>query len=378
MEIKKIRKLMALISGSIAAIVAVVFLLILDTKVKISVAWLMGIAIFGIAGGILLVISTFNSEDEEDKKSPILALLATACFIGLVILMILLPKDATYLKFVNEPVTSSGKSNQYLVVLYYITMVVSCITCAITLFHSITLNRDHFAYLKIAGEKGKRKIKILNIVVPVVSFTLIILAFVLLATLNTLDASYVSGTLKNSDGTVRWTESVTITFKGIGTYFGTKLDEIIEMNKTYRLPLGQAPEASSESFSIVPSFNALIALSIMLIIAGVTSGVLFRLDKETRKSIVLKTISGAMIFVSGAIMLFSKNQIIDSLVTNNKTITSLLAENPNIKFTYTLGSGIVLFASLISISGFILTIFPLFDIKLASDDNLVSSEFETF
>lgn len=362
MKIKKIRKLMALISGIALSAMALIFLLIIDTKINIGVSWLMGISVLGIAGGILLVLSSFNSEDEEDKRNFLFSLISLGLLVGFVALMIRLPYDATYTKFVS----STEKNNSYVKVLYYMTFIISIITALIAMFFSVSVTRDHFAYLKIAGKKGQRKIKIIKIAFLSIAAVLIIAGFICLANLNILEGAYTSKTMKNDDGTVRWIEAITVVFSGIGVFFGTGINEVLTKTLTYKLPAGKEPEINVLDKNISVASNSLILFVLILLVLY-----LVLIALHNRKKPVVRAIPGAVLTIGGILMFFTQDTFVDLFTKNNATLPV------DVEMTYSLGMGVILFASFISVAGFMLTLLPLFDITVSADKDLVALESET-
>lgn len=365
MEIKKIRKLMALISGGVVALIAVIFLLTLDTKVNIGVSWLMGMAVFGVAGGVLQFIATQNSEDEENSKSPILSLIAMAFIIGFVVVLVCLAKDSTYLAFVN----SKEHNNAYLKVIYYFTLIIGVITCIISIFHGITVMRDHWGYLKSLGEKGESKISLMRVIVPCVAFVLIISSYVLLMFLDFLEGSYISGTIKNADGSVRWTESTYVNFRGMGVFFGLPFNEFVLQIVKYKLPADKPTTATLTQYLVQSGLNIVLFLIVTLVFIALITYIVFICIPKFRKSVVARSVPGAFIFIFGFMMFFTKNYFVNIVSINNPTLVDGL--------TFKLGLGPILFATFTSIAGFVLTIYPLFDINLASDKLLVLNINET-
>lgn len=328
MDGKKIRSLIAVVSGAVIAIAATLFMLMADTKAKVAVEPLMGIAIFGLGGGIMQALGGLGSADEEDSKSPIILIASFFMGVGLIVSLFSIASNETFISFIKTEV--DGKTGQYLEVIRIITLVLAFINAAGVAYLSMDCVRNHFAFLEKRNQVKFNKVS--NIVRwSVVGFfsILFIVGFIMFTT-----SPIVSNMFKEriKEGlTIRYDVFTYNDYGGLSLIFGG--ESIINRLTTQEVVLGEYTPADPlyEDVSFISAGIPVMQVSVIMAFVGLIASIVLAVLPQTKKSTLFRGIAGLILLVGAVLSLFAEKEII-LMITS--TIEGLE------KYTWEVGAGL--------------------------------------
>ena len=126
MDSKSIRRLALLIGGLASTIISVFLLFYLDIVLRISVVWLMLIALTGLIGGVLVLVASASILDEDNVLSRILAIIGTLLIVALNVVLIGMYGDPLVVEY--------ALYHKAFVVVYYIIMGLTLVNTVISIY----------------------------------------------------------------------------------------------------------------------------------------------------------------------------------------------------------------------------------------------------
>jgi len=349
---KGVRKLVALISGAVVALVSTAYMLYIDTIVNSQVYYLFGLAIFGLGAGILQVISSNNLTEEEDKFSWIGLTVSAFMGIGLILSIGAITSDTAYTEFMAST-ENSDVDKTIIRIFEVLSIVFAYVNVLIVSFAAVLTTREHFAYIHNKGsEKTKHTICIVKKVLSASAIVLVIGAFAILLVSPIINGSFIH-TYKATidDVTYRFQNTTTYSIKGMNIFFGGKVDllefvEIIERNKKLD------PVYSSQIINLVAQTSMLAITSFALIALGSIASLVLVLIKKTEKMMYVRILTGLLVLIGGFISFSFYGEIVN-------VVSSSVVEGT----TFQIGAGVTAFSIITVVAGIILTILPLIEVE---------------
>ena len=274
---KGVRKLVALISGAVVALVSTAYMLCIDTIVNSQVYYLFGLAVFGLGAGILQVISSNNLTEEEDKFSWVGLTISAFMGIGLILSINAIIQDPAYLGFLASTEKSIG-DKIVILLLELATTQFAFVNVLIVSFAAVLTTREHFAYIHNKGsEKTKHTISIVKKVLSASALVLVIGAFAILLVSPIIDGSVV---YTYKEGVYRFQSTTNYSLQGMNVFFGGNI-ELLEHSEIVERTGKLDPVVSEQVINLVAQTSTLAITSFALIVLGTISSLVLVLIKKT-------------------------------------------------------------------------------------------------
>lgn len=345
---KGVRRIVTVISGAAIAIISTLFMLFIDTKIKIQVSFLFGFAVFGLAGGIMQVIGATNLSDEENKTSWLL--LAISAFMGVGLLMSFgaATSDSTYVNFVTS--NGNAKSDITLIKIFeYLTLIFGIINAIICFVSAILTTREHFVYIhKNGSEKVKKAISIVKISSSIFALVLVVIAIGLIANFPLVNG--VTSFKFDQDG-YKFLNTISYAFGGLSLFFGGE-SIVVTANLLEERLNKLEPVIEYSTYEITNPVNIIAIISIVGVLVFSIVSLCFVLIKKTEKNLYLRLLFGILVLVCGLLSLTFAPALFNSLmgVVDANTVFST-------------GPGIVSFNILTIVAGIIFTVLPIIEVE---------------
>ena len=361
MDKKGIRKITLSILGVLVAIVSTMFLLWLDTKFKTKVYALFGLAIFGLGGGILQVFGALNSQDEESPHAWWTTLLSTLMSAGLVLLTVLLTRSQDY---VTKMTSTETKLIVKLIMIFLAgyNILFGAINATVGFGLAVRITRERFKFFEISNnKKATTTISILKRVIAGASFELIGFALIILMLFPLLTGEY-SYKIKNEE-LGRLTTTISYVLNNFTYLFGLAVKLDVREVSTYSVSGVIVPTEIFESFygkgSIAYSqmdvslgINYIVYASLLLTLIGSFISMIMVMFRFTAKRLWIRVFFGLVALVGGALSFLYPDIIISSIVP-------LCDEGAK----FSIGFGVKLYSILITTSGVVFALLPIFEVK---------------
>lgn len=345
---KGVRKLVALISGAVVALVSTAYMLCIDTIVNSQVYYLFGLAVFGLGAGILQVISSNNLIEEEDKFSWVGLTISAFMGIGLILSINAIIQDPAYLGFLASTEKSIG-DKIVILLLELATTQFAFVNVLIVSFAAVLTTREHFAYIHNKGsEKTKHTISIVKKVLSASALVLVIGAFAILLVSPIIDGSIV---YTYKEGVYRFQSTTSYSLQGMNVFFGGNI-ELLEHSEIIERTGKLDPVVSEQVINLVAQTSTLAITSFALIVLGTISSLVLVLIKKTEKMMYVRILTGLLVLIGGLISFSFYGEIVN-------VISSSVVEGT----TFQIGAGVTAFSIITVVAGIILTTLPLIEVE---------------